>query len=405
MSCESFHHIYIFVAALIMADDVTDTLETRRYPFLHHKYCSATFWEEERGNFVGDGLFHHSVAIGERYVATTIDGSSSLNLISIEVVEKLQLPTSVRRVPYLLCSSYGTLLISYTADVPITIGEHTELVPCDVSPMPLHSCHVLLGDSWCRKFKVQPCRDVKKVSLKWNMKRCALLRTPADKFHEYHLTMKERTTEFSLSAKHKVIMDGDMSIICIPDQAVHHNPCENESHIAKLSESVIKSELCDSTLREVESIHFESMREKDTMSVVDGRTCEDSFTNVIISTFGVVSFDMQVTFEEREHHVVQPASPLEKDVPVPTTSEEDDIDNDTDLELQPATENICESTHLLVTSCDLSCSNVSEPCDNLLNSNFDHVVLMTHKEVLSRIPPADIVYSIVLTYEYELCYG
>ena len=87
---------------------------------------------------------------------------------------------------------------------------------------------------------------------------------------------------------------------------------------------------------------------------------------------------------------------LEKDVPVPTTSEEDDIDNDTDLELQPATENLCESTHLLVTSCDLSCSNVSEPCDNLLNSNFEHVVLMTHKEVLSRIPPADIVYSIVL---------
>jgi hypothetical protein len=41
-----FHHIYIFVAALIMADDVMDTLEAGRYHFSRHRYCSATFWEE-----------------------------------------------------------------------------------------------------------------------------------------------------------------------------------------------------------------------------------------------------------------------------------------------------------------------------------------------------------------------
>jgi hypothetical protein len=51
---------------------------------------------------------------------------------------------------------------------------------------------------------------------------------------------------------------------------------------------------------------------------------------------------------------------------------------------------------LLVTSCDLSCTNASAPCDNLLNSNLDHVVLMIHKEVLARIPSNDIVYSIML---------
>jgi hypothetical protein len=45
------------------------------------------------------------------------------------------------------------------------------------------------------------------------------------------------------------------------DNSVLHNPSENESHIAKVSESVIKSELCDSAKREVESILFESMRE------------------------------------------------------------------------------------------------------------------------------------------------
>lgn len=120
-------------------------------------------------------------------------------------------------------------------------------------------------------------------------------------------------------------------------------------------------------------------------------TCEVS-TNVIMSTPSVVSCDVQVAFEERELPILQPASPI-----CALSLEEHVIDIGTDLELQPATENLCESTHLLVTSCDLSCSNVSEPCDNLLNSNFDHVVLMTHKEVLSRIPPTDIVYSIMLT--------
>jgi hypothetical protein len=45
----------------------------------------------------------------------------------------------------------------------------------------------------------------------------------------------------------------------------------------------------------------------------------------------------------------------------------------------------------------LSCTIVSTPCGNLLNSNFDHVVLMTYKEVLARIPTVDIVYSIMLT--------
>ena len=108
-----------------MAASAMDTLETCRYHFLRHKYCSATFWKEEHGTFDGDGLFHHCVQIGERCAAATIDISSNLNLISIEVVEKLQLPKCARPKPYLLRSSYGTLLISHTAEVPFTFGEHT----------------------------------------------------------------------------------------------------------------------------------------------------------------------------------------------------------------------------------------------------------------------------------------
>jgi hypothetical protein len=39
------------------------------------------------------------------------------------------------------------------------------------------------------------------------------------------------------------------------EEIVHQNPCENESHIAKLIVSENKSEMCDSTISEVEIIN------------------------------------------------------------------------------------------------------------------------------------------------------
>jgi hypothetical protein len=112
---------------------------------------------------------------------------------------------------------------------------------------------------------------------------------------------------------------------------------------------------------------------------------------------------MQVAFEEREPPILQLASPayalsLEEDVPMPmpTTYEQHVIDIGTDLELQPATTEFCESITLPDNSCDLHCTIISVPCAKLIISNFDHVVLITHKEVLARIPSVDIVCSIML---------
>jgi hypothetical protein len=155
---------------------------------------------------------------------------STINLISIEVVEKLHLATHVIKVPYLLHSSYVTLLISHIAKVPFTFRGHTEVIDCGVSPMPLDSCHILLGYPWSHNYQVQHCRDGTKVYFKWNKKRCALLCAIAKQFHENHLLRKERTKEFCLSPKHKVMIDGGLSIICHLDHGVLQNPCENESH-------------------------------------------------------------------------------------------------------------------------------------------------------------------------------
>ena len=110
----------------------------------------------------------------------------------------------------------------------------------------------------------------------------------------------------------------------------------------------------------------------------------------------VVSYDVQVAFEEREQAIVQPTSPLEEEISVPTKSEEDVIAIGADLELQHANSNFCEPTTLLADSCDLHDTHIHEPCANLPISNFEHVVLITHKEVFTQIPPSNIVYSIML---------
>ena len=66
------------------------------------------------------------------------------------------------------------------------------------------------------------------------------------------------------------------------------------------------------------------------------------------------------------------------------------------MELQPASVSLCEYNSLLVDSCDLNYTRISEPCDKLQISNFKHVVLITHKEMLARIPLDTILYYIML---------
>ena len=82
---------------------------------------------------------------------------------------------------------------------------------------------------------------------------------------------------------------------------VHQNLCENEGHIAKLKESENKSELCDSTHRDIESIN--NVSERDTPQKnreLECKSCEDIFeTNTLISTSSVVFPNVQVCNENK----------------------------------------------------------------------------------------------------------
>jgi hypothetical protein len=70
---------------------------------------------------------------------------------------------------------------------------------------------------------------------------------------------------------------------------VHQDLCENEGHISKLRESETKSELCDSTQYDFESINNENMRDTPQSNrEFECQSCEDIFeTNTLISIASV----------------------------------------------------------------------------------------------------------------------
>ena len=91
------------------------------------------------------GLFHFTEDIKGTQAAVTIDNCSLTNLISIEVVEKLQLITCPKYWPYMLATNDDTLPITHATSIPLTIYGHTVRITCDVIPRALTCCHLLLG--------------------------------------------------------------------------------------------------------------------------------------------------------------------------------------------------------------------------------------------------------------------
>ena len=58
------------------------------------------------------GLFHFTTEICGRHAATTIDTCSFINLVSVEVVEKLQLYTRALTIPFMLATSGHALPVT-----------------------------------------------------------------------------------------------------------------------------------------------------------------------------------------------------------------------------------------------------------------------------------------------------
>jgi hypothetical protein len=95
---------------------------------------------------------------------------------------------------------------------------------------------------------------------------------------------------------------------------VHQDLCENEGHISKLRESETKSELCDSTQYDFESINNENMRDTPQSNrEFECQSCEDIFeTNTLISIASVFFPSAQVCNKHEEDKTVHDVTILVK---------------------------------------------------------------------------------------------
>ncbi|XBJ16029.1 hypothetical protein VPH35_007759 [Triticum aestivum] len=110
---------------------------------------SDDFLLEEKG-YSAD-LFHTYCKVGEKVWATMIDHDSLINAVRVDMVDKLHLSMTPHPRPYSLRRCYDKLAIMHQTIVLFSIGKFSCEVLCDIIPVPMDSCHMLLGEPWYRK--------------------------------------------------------------------------------------------------------------------------------------------------------------------------------------------------------------------------------------------------------------
>ncbi|GJY83359.1 transposon ty3-I gag-pol polyprotein [Tanacetum coccineum] len=104
-------------------------------------------------------LFKTRCFIHQKIFDVIIDGGSTKNTISRDIVQRLKLPIEKHQNPYRIrwIKSVGEINVTKRCKVPFTIGKYKEEVVCDIIDM--DACHVLLGRPW--EFDVNATRKGK----------------------------------------------------------------------------------------------------------------------------------------------------------------------------------------------------------------------------------------------------
>jgi hypothetical protein len=95
-----------------------------------------------------NSLFRTACKTKDKVCKVTIDSGSTDNLVSTEMVEKLELKTTAHPRPYKVSwlQKGHQVMITKQCLVEIKIGGYKDEILCDVIPMDV--CHILLGRPW-----------------------------------------------------------------------------------------------------------------------------------------------------------------------------------------------------------------------------------------------------------------
>jgi hypothetical protein len=104
--------------------------------------------KEEKDPVQRNSLFRTACKTEDRVCKVIIDSGSTDNLVSTEMVEKLERETTAHPNPYKVSWLHKghKLMVSRQCNVEFKIGGNKDEIPCDVIPMDV--CHVLLGRPW-----------------------------------------------------------------------------------------------------------------------------------------------------------------------------------------------------------------------------------------------------------------
>ena len=91
-------------------------------------------------------LFHTRCVMNKRRVNLTIDESTAVNMVSIEVVEKLGLKMAPLERPYTLKWFKGEIKITHWILLIFYLGKYCCAEFFHVCPVSMVSCHLLLGN-------------------------------------------------------------------------------------------------------------------------------------------------------------------------------------------------------------------------------------------------------------------
>lgn len=95
-----------------------------------------------------ENIFHTRCLVQGKVCTLIIDGGSCTNVVSTEVVEKLNLHTLKHPQPYKLqwLNECGEVKVTKQVLISFSIGQYKDEVMCDVVPM--HVSHILFGRPW-----------------------------------------------------------------------------------------------------------------------------------------------------------------------------------------------------------------------------------------------------------------
>ena len=158
-------------------------------------HTETTLESDQREN-----LFHTRCKVGDITCNMIIDSGSCTNVASVDMVNKLNLPTRDHAKPYKLnwLDDSKGLNVKKQALVNFSIGNYKDELWCDVIPM--SACHLLLRRPWQFDRKVVHEGDTNVYSVQVGHKRIKLQPLSPSEYFAHMKESKKKTNMF-LSGK------------------------------------------------------------------------------------------------------------------------------------------------------------------------------------------------------------